>query len=660
MKSARYSRLNKNRLAEIVFLGFSGKYPNLDSNLFEACWHAAYDQAESEVLKRLVISVLAEHLAPFQKVAPEAFTHLMSKFSPPPRIVYRCPVSNGHLFIPVKRRTEFNRIELSSSPLLQKPSGDIEMLENPLMLFDHVLSAVDRFKPVPEKIDRTRAGILNSFENLACGICHKLIRKALEKDDADRMPLPADALMYYERLVTTGHPVHPLTKYRSNVDLKDTFRIAPEYDNTVSVGFVAVKKDFFHCSRLFPDRTPVWETPPLETLLASLLPNGVDPAGYRFIPVHSWQYRHWLKRIFKKDMEEKAVILLGEDLLKGAPTLSIRTLYVESFGQSFFLKLPVNLQTTSYFRTVSPNATQNGVALARICSRIRRRHRVFQDRTCFLLETVGGYYSRIQADAMTPDDIAVSKQLGYIVRQSPYEIIDADEIPLVTTVLTDPNRKTSRPVLYDLISLDGKTTAPSRNARAWFNAFLDVSIPGLLTLMSCYGIGFEAHQQNTLLVISRATGKPTRFLLRDFGGIRVSLRRLQKMGFKTDFFPQSVTVKDSMTEVRNKLFYAFYQSVLGELVFALTSEYGIHEMELWRMVYDKSVRTFDRLKETHPYPEWVDADFKSFVSPRWQFKSLLSMSLIDSGSDYVYTAVSNPFHEIHKTKMMSERGFFES
>jgi siderophore synthetase component len=72
---------------------------------------------------------------------------------------------------------------------------------------------------------------------------------------------------------------------------------------------------------------------------------------------------------------------------------------------------------------------------------------------------------------------------------------------------------------------------------AWFNLFLDVSLEGLLTLLSGHGIGFEAHAQKTIPVVSRATATSTRILLRDFGGIRINMERLRKRGFSTEFFP---------------------------------------------------------------------------------------------------------------------------
>jgi siderophore synthetase component len=290
------------------------------------------------------------------------------------------------------------------------------------------------------------------------------------------------------------------------------------------------------------------------------------------------------------------------------------------------------------------------VALARVCRAVGQKHSILGEKVCFLLETEGVYYSVKSMEKMTTEDIAVSKNLAYIVRQSPYTILNPDEILIVTVALVDNNRLTEKPLIHSLIQTYADALEMDDLPEAvlvWFNAFLDVSLEGLLTLLSGYGIGFEAHMQNTITVVSRTSAKPTRILLRDFGGIRINTDRLQRRGFSTEFFPMSVTIKESMEEVTNKLYYAFFQSVLGELVSELASEYRIGEKVFWKTIYQKTKQVFQRLKDTHSYPEWIDADFEKFVAKKWNFKSLLSMSLIDVEADYVYTDIENPFHLIH-------------
>jgi hypothetical protein len=108
-----------------------------------------------------------------------------------------------------------------------------------------------------------------------------------------------------------------------------------------------------------------------------------------------------------------------------------------------------------------------------------------------------------------------------------------------------------------------------------------------------------------------------------------------------------------MQEVTNKLYYAFFQSVIGELVSELTFAYGLDEMLLWELVYRKARQVFRKIKIDHPYPQWVDADWQKFIAPSWNFKSLLSMALVDVDGDYVYTDLANPFYLIHQRQQQT-------
>jgi siderophore synthetase component len=641
-------------LSDITFKTFSARCIDLEVGRFDQIWDEACQQAQFEILKRLAACIIFEELAPVKYIDPKMLPEVQkSDLASTPQSACRIGGADNGIYVAIASQTHCARLTPLPGLYLLSSDGSIRKVTDPIDLFDVVIGMVDRFVLPVEKISRTRDAIQNSYENLACGICYKLIKKEFLSDDPDRAAQEVNDLIHYEQLVTTGHPVHPLTKFRSNISIEQTLQIAPEYNNRIDIGFVAVQKEYFRCSLLDPQQFQDWLAAKTKQKLLQRLPSDINPQDYRFIPVHGWQYNNWLYEQFKNDIAEKTIIPLGRSFIKAHPSLSLRTLYVDSADRDIFLKLPVNLQTTSYFRTVSPNATQNGVALSQIFRTISQNHSVFTDKTRFLYETEGAYYSPKPADEMSAEDIAFSKHLGYIVRQSPYEVIDPDDIPIVTIALVDHNRLTRHPVLNDLIALHTAAVGAKtlqQGALSWFQSFLDVSAEGLLTLMSRYGIGFEAHMQNTLTVVSRTTGTPRSFLLRDFGGIRVSMQRLAQIGFTSDFFPMSVTVKDDMQEVRNKLYYAYYQSVIGELVAEITSAYSISETELWEMTYKSSREAFTALKEGHPFPEWVDADFAYFVEKKWRFKSLLSMSLVDIDSDYVYTDITNPFYKVHERR----------
>jgi siderophore synthetase component len=640
------------RTGEILWEKLSPRFATLTDDLFGSIWQEAWRQAEAEIIKRLAASVVFENLAPFEKRPAENL---------PPEMIrtgiqhaYCLAYGSFELIIPVMGETHFCRIRMPDAVYRLTGSSDIQPLSDPILFFRLVVPQMKLFEITSERIAQTEAAVLNSLTNMAGSICYKLIKNQLVAGAGDTIP-PEKAAVAVEQLVTTGHPIHPFTKLRSNFSMADAIDITADYENRTGIGFVAVNRHYLRFKHLDTDRFQSWMDAGLKDRLQQLLPDNAARHAYGFIPVHNWQYKNWVPKLFAADIESGDICLLGDNFVWAEPTLSLRTLYVTFPSKQFYLKLPVNLQTTSYFRTVSPNATQNGVALSHIFETLKTRHPVFREKTCFLLEREGAFYSTRSAEDMTAEDIKISKQLGYILRQSPYDFLEPHEKPVVSAALVDNNRLTAMPLIHGYIQqvADHVGKAPHEAALNWFECFIENSIEGLITLMSGYGIGFEAHMQNTLTVIDSKTGQPTRLLLRDFGGIRISTQRLRQRGFTPDFFKASVTVRDSMQEVTNKLYYAFFQSVLGELVAELTDIYTLDEMLLWERVYHRTLLAFQKLKADHPYPHWVEEDWQKFIAPTWNFKSLLSMALVEVEGDYVYTDMTNPFFHIHQRHRQS-------
>ena len=379
------------KVSHTAYQQLSPAFTELDTEIFQQLWRESVVQAEFEILKRLIASVIFEKLVPFRALDPGDVEDLILETLPHrPQIIYQLGESLDWIYVPIILQAHFARIKSFDFVLAKNSANGVDKLRNPIVFYDLVIPAIQRFQTTPDKIKFTRESILNSLVNLACGICYKLIKKELVIHTGKKEKKSINELIYYEQLVTTGHPIHPLTKYRSNFSIKESIRIAPEFENRINIGIVAVKKEFFHNDCLDGEIFQSWLGPELRSNLTRKLQQIADPEDYAFLPVHQWQYQNWLSRIFAKDIELKHIIPLGEDHMLADPSLSLRTLYVVSSEKEFFLKLPVNLQTTSYVRTVSPNATSNGVALARVCRALGQKHPVLLEKVCFLLETEGG------------------------------------------------------------------------------------------------------------------------------------------------------------------------------------------------------------------------------------------------------------------------------
>ena len=89
-------------------------------------------------------------------------------------------------------------------------------------------------------------------------------------------------------------------------------------------------------------------------------------------------------------------------------------------------------------------------------------------------------------------------------------------------------------------------------------------LPVSVILMTKYGIAIEAHLQNSIFTFVEA--KPTRLVLRDWGGMRIYPPRLRRQGLALDPRPGTVTVTDDVQVMRAKVLYTVLSNHLGEVV----------------------------------------------------------------------------------------------
>ncbi|HEX5740203.1 MAG TPA: IucA/IucC family C-terminal-domain containing protein, partial [Pilimelia sp.] len=113
---------------------------------------------------------------------------------------------------------------------------------------------------------------------------------------------------------------------------------------------------------------------------------------------------------------------------------------------------------------------------------------------------------------------------------------------------------------------------------ALLHDLLGVLLPPLLALLAA-GVALEAHGQNLLVVLE--AGRPVRVLYRDFGGVRVSPRRLTAAGFTPPPLAGDV-VSDDPHVLRTKLAAAL-GVVTGQLV-AACGQAGADETSCWATV----------------------------------------------------------------------------
>lgn len=275
-----------------------------------------------------------------------------------------------------------------------------------------------------------------------------------------------DASVYFEQLVTDGHPVHPLCRLRGGLD---PIAHAPEHHPRVPLQLAPL--DHAHQTGDWP-----WH----------------DATGRPVLPIHPHQ-------LHQRGHHPQAPTTGS---LEAAPLMSLRTLAPYSHPH-LHIKTALDVQLTSARRRVSAAAAHNGPLLSAAI-------------------TEPGLVVQRELAALAADaDGRPSPHLAAIIRQSPAAVLPDGHIAVPLAALAQPDPATRRPLIATVI--DSTALPPAE----WWRSLVAVVLPPLLRLAQ-RGIGLEAHGQNTLLALHNGT--PTAVVYRDFGGVRVLDTTLPGLG----------------------------------------------------------------------------------------------------------------------------------
>ncbi|HET6215323.1 MAG TPA: IucA/IucC family protein [Micromonosporaceae bacterium] len=434
-------------------------------------------------------------------------------------------------------------------------------------------------------------------------------------------PAPDDRLVWYERLATEGHNLHPCGRTRLGWHTADVLAHDLETPGT-GVGFIGV-----HHSRHVGDD--------LGAALRAEHP-GVPtaPPGYVVQPVHAWQLRLLAERY--RDLMAAGVLLpLDAPELPVLPTAALRTVLLPAgaCGNRQYLKLSLDIQVTSTRRTISVASTRNGPVISVLL------HRLLADdpdgSRIVLLDEVAG--AALDAGAGRNRDAAAILRTGLAGLVEPGE----QAVPGVALPATDP--RTGRPVLAGLVDAYAATRGyadPAVAAGGFLDEYAGLLLPVVLRLATRYGVGLEAHLQNC--VPTFRDGVPRRMILRDFAGLRLHLPRLRARAAAPPLWPGSVVATDDVDVLRAKVAYTALQAHLGELVVVLAGTHGLDEPGAWRRIRERVDDVYGPLRADPAIRAAAAADHAFLTAPRVLHKALVRMRLAGSGD--VYVPVANPLH----------------
>ncbi|KAF3996765.1 IucA/IucC family protein [Glaciimonas immobilis] len=450
-----------------------------------------------------------------------------------------------------------------------------------------------------------------------------------------------------EQWGTLGHPWHPNYKTKIGLSKQDVFAMSPEFEANIDIAIAAVRADAMHIESMpampgfstylawfehtFPQVFRHWKE--------ALLMRNLTVSEWLPLPMHPWQAQRHLPSEFPFEIATEKLILLSEVTCSAAPTMSFRTLVPQRSSHLPLMKLPVSLRLTSVQRTLSPKSARMGPRVSALLEKILDREQHFGDTLAIVCEQIGLHY----IDPQGNDDHA--RHLSILYRANPMQHAEDNMFPVPVGALFAPSpiqkNGTSRALITELVASAFQDNA--QGAIDFYRRYTEIVVGATLGAYLLYGIGFEAHQQNSFLLID-AKGMPQKLLLRDFGDIRIHAEALRLAGLTLACHKAGHTVFEDRQPVRDKLLHAVFLCHLGELALLLTQIYELPETALWIVLRDATQAVFDQLKPRIPDTLWQQ-EYALVLEQPWPAKSFIRMRLADSADDEV-RSMPNPLMQL--------------
>ncbi|AEE47180.1 IucA/IucC family protein [Cellulomonas fimi] len=316
-----------------------------------------------------------------------------------------------------------------------------------------------------------------------------------------------------EAAMTEGHPSFVANNARIGFGVAEHAAFAPEAGRPVRLVWLAVRRSVSHLALgagLDEDAFYRQELggATVARFHAQLRDLGLDPADYRWLPVHPWQWEHRLAVTFAPDVARRDLVLLGAGDDDHLPQQSIRTLLNVSDPTRHYVKVALAIQNMGFLRGLSPAymratpAINDWVADLVASDPVLAGHRFRLLRERVSIGYTGDAYHR------TPQPNAHRKMVAALWRESPVPLVPAGH--RLATMASLLHRDA------DGASYVGALVAASGlDAATWVGRYLDVYLAPLVHCLLAHDLAFMPHGENVILELDAHV--PVGAFLKDVG-----------------------------------------------------------------------------------------------------------------------------------------------
>ena len=537
--------------------------------------------------------------------------------------------------------TRMNSWDVRGSIVLHTPDRQPHKIQLPSELLEH-LSTLLNPPASAQVLERLALELDDSFSNdtLCLAFHHGWTERLREQIGAEydnnllawlhASPGHPNPTSLLEQWGTLGHPWHPNYKTKLGLSAAQVIAFSPEFEASFPIVLCALHRQYAHVEALAgtADYWDWWQghfPQAAEQLQRHLHQRGLDAADYLPLPSHPWQAHEELPHSFANEIADNLLIITDIVAFTGHPTMSFRTVLPQVSRVAPMVKLPVALRLTSVQRTVSPRSARMGPRISQLLLQILDQEPQIQRLLNIVPERIGVHY------AAQPVDEERSRHAGVLYRDNPLTLLQEGELAVPVGSLFAVN-EFEQPLLRDWVQL-AQGRDDSEAMLAFFDDYLSIAVPALLGIYLIYGVAFEAHQQNSFMVMG-ADGQLNRLLLRDFGDIRIDRKTLHAQGLDIQLHDPKMTLYDDAGFVRDKLLHTTFMCHLGELTLLCARLWNVSQSILWDRLATQVAQCFDSVRERVEPARW-ESERQALLEQDWPAKSFMRMRLLDSHADIV-------------------------
>ena len=552
-------------------------------------------------------------------------------------------------------------IILNRGPIVRLgPDGNRIPVETSGELIDLLRDEFD-FRPTDEAVASLKKDMVNSIENDALARYHRQTWNAGLRDHMRasgstglvdhlrRHVNPRDAVVLLDQWgALEGHPFYPTWKSKPGVPSEEVAAFSPEFHARVPVRIASIRADMSYVERMphiggynewfaaaFPVLWRQWQQ--------RLHESGFAERDWHPLPIHAWHLENYVGKEYAHEIANGLLMLDGPDVMT-APSMSFRTMLPLEPRAAPYIKLPVALWLTSEQRSLQAKSIHMGPRNSAVIKAIVAAEGGFGGAFDIFPEEVGLHYR----NRLTQDDRA-GRHLSVVYRGSAEAFRRTDGLlPVPVAALFTRTPSDGRPLITELIE-SGRTHATPGIVEDYFRQYARVVVRPVVGMYLLYGIGLEAHQQNTFVLFS-PDGLPRSMLVRDFGDGRTFGPLLAERGYdlKPYVWPGILPTvfDDDIAPVRSFVLDACFVCHLNEMAMLLTEEYQLPPTRLWMVLREETECAFAALAPRIRSGSLWRSERSAFLDQPWPTRSVLRMHLQRYADYRLQHYLPNPLTQI--------------